>query len=226
MPHSSRSVQKNKVTVPPNPVDPVVTLVEAKAHSRVTQDAEDGLITSYIAAATLAVEKLMTRKLTTQTIVAFMDEFPAVRGGAWWDGQLQGTPSSTGITSDVSVHLDLLPVISVDEVTVFNDADDESVFPANQYRVDDHDPDQKARISLIEGGIWPSDLRPTNAIKITYQVGYGAAAVVPEDIKLLIKELVAHFCAIREPIVTGTIVAEVPFQFRWMVSQYMQMNLG
>lgn len=225
MPHSSRTVQKNKVTVPPAGGDPVVTLVEAKAHSRVLSDAEDGLITSYIAAATLAVEKYLTRKLITQTIVAFMDEFPAVGGGAWWDGLRQGTPSSTGITSDVSIHLDLLPVQSVSEVAVFNDADVETVFSATEYRVDDHDSDLRARISLVEGGVWPSDLRPTNAVKITYVVGYGAAVSVPEDIKLAIKELVGHWCINREA-VSDTTLKEVPLQYRFLIDQYKQMNLG
>lgn len=222
MSHSSRTYQRNRVSGAPG--EQPVTLDEVKAHLRVLSDDENALLTGYIAAATLAVEKYLTRKLITQTIVAFMDEFPAVGGGAWWGGTRQGTPLSTGMTSDVSILLDLLPVQSVTEIRTFNDADDETVFSDALYRVDVNDPDLKARISLVTGGVWPSDLRPTKAIKITYVVGYGLAAAVPEDIKIAIKELVGNWYENREAVTCDTL-KEVPLQYRFLIDQYKQMRL-
>ncbi|NIR17173.1 MAG: phage gp6-like head-tail connector protein, partial [Desulfobacterales bacterium] len=80
------------------PVEEPVTLEEVKAQARILHSEEDALLTSYIVAARLAIEKYLTRKLVTQTLQAFMDEFPNWSGGAWWSGVRQGTPASTGIT--------------------------------------------------------------------------------------------------------------------------------
>ena len=222
MPHrqsSSRTFQRTKVTELPS--EEPVTLAEAKAHARILQADEDDLITSFIKAARLAVEKYTGRKLITQTLEAFMDEFPDVGGGAWWAGVRQGTPSSTGITSDRSILLDGLPVQAGIPIVIstFNDADVELIFPAIEYRVDANDPNLPARISLTEGGVWPTDLRPTSAIKIVYVAGYGLAVAVPEDIKFAIKALVAYWFIQREA-VCSTNLSEVPLQYRYLIDQY------
>lgn len=226
MPHrqrSSRTYQRTRVSA--EPAEEPVTLDEAKAHARILDADEDTLITSYIKAARLAVEKYTTRKLVTQSLETFMDEFPDVGDGAWWGGQRQGTPVSTGITSDRSIDLDWLPVQDVTQISTFNDADVESTFPATEFRVDKNDPDLKARISLTEGAVWPTDLRPTNAVRILYDVGYGLPSAappdVPEDIKLAIKELVAYWIRQREAVCAPNL-AEVPLAYRYLIDQYRQ----
>ena len=103
----------------------------------------------------------------------------------------------------------------------------ESIFPATEYRIDKNDPDLKARISLTEGGVWPTDLRPTNAVKIIYDVGYGLPsdldpnAEVPADIKLAINELVAYWIKQREAACSVTLT-EVPLAYRYLIDQYRQ----
>ncbi len=230
MPHrnrSSRIFQRTRVTV--LPAEEPVTLAEAKEHARILSADEDALITSFIKAARLAVEKYTTRKIVTQTLVAFMDEFPDVGGGAWWGGLQQGTPSSSGITSDRSIMLEWLPVQNSPTpliVSTFDDSDNEIVFPSTEYRVDDNDPDLRARISLVEGGVWPVDLRPTSAVKIQYVAGYGLPSTgnpeeVPSDIELAIKELVAYWIRQREA-ACETTLSEVPLAYRYLIDQYRQ----
>ena len=221
---SSRTFQRTKVTE--LPAEEPVTLTEAKAHARILNADEDTLITSYIKAARLAVEKYTTRKLVTQTLEAFMDRFPDDGGGAWWGGLRQGTPLSTGITSDRSIRLDNLPVQSVEQVSTFNDADDETVFPDTEYLVDVNDPDQRARISLKEGSTWPVDLRPTSAIKIIYIAGYGLPSTdlpeeFPDDIKFAINSLVAYWIKQREAACPVNF-SEVPLAYRYLIEQYRQ----
>ncbi len=221
---SSRTYQRTRVSA--EPAEEPVTLAEAKAHARILNDDEDALITSYIKAARRAVEIYTTRKLVTQSLEAFMDKFPDVGGGAWWGGLRQGTPSSTGITSDRSIRLDHLPVQGVTQVSTFDDADNETVFAATEYRVDSNDPDLRARISLKEGSSWPSDLRPTNAIRILYDAGYGLpsdadpAPDVPQDIKQAILFIVAYFIQQREAVCSKNL-AEVPYA-RELINQYRQ----
>lgn len=220
---SSRTYQRTRVSA--EPAEEPVTIDEAKAHARILNDDEDALITSYIKAARLAVEKYTTRKIVTQSLEAFMDEFLDVGGGAWWDGLRQGTPSSTGITSDRSIRLDHLPVQVVTQVSTFDDADNETVFAATEYRVDSNDPDLRARISLKEGSSWPSDLRPTNAIRILYDVGYGLPSAappdVPDDIKFAINSLVAYWIKQREAACPVNF-SEVPLAYRYLIEQYRQ----
>jgi hypothetical protein len=197
-----------------------VTVEEVREQTRDLLDEETSLIERYIKGARLAVEKLTTRKLITQTLVATMDEFPDTgRRGAFWSGVRVGTERSTGITSAQSILLDYLPVQQVDSLATFNDADVETVFSAANYRVDLSDPNLPARISLKESGTWPTDLRPTTAVKITYIAGYGDAAAVPEDIKLAIAQIVAHWCANREAVAKSGL-AKVPLEFEDLLEPY------
>lgn len=201
-----------------------VTVEEVREQTRDLLDEETALITRYIKAATLAVEKYTTRKLVTQTLVATVDQFPSGRSGEWWSGTRVGTEQSTGITSLRAILLDYLPVQSVSEISSFNDAGDETVFAAANYIVDNGDPNLPARIALKDTASWPTDLRNIKAGKITYVAGYGLPSTglpneVPEDIKLAILQTVAHWCANREA-VAKTGLGKVPLEFEFMLEPY------
>lgn len=226
MPRNAASRTYQRTTVTAQPLKEPVTLDEVKAYARITQDSENGLINSWIKAARIAVENFTGRKLIEQTLTAFLDQFPAGSGSAWWSGTRQGTPESTGLSSNRSIILDYLPLKlgdpagAVTQVSTFSDADVESVFPADGYLVDNHSQDQQGRISLKSGASWPTDLRDTSAIKIEYVVGYGTEPTdVPEDIRLCIMSLVAYWYKQREAACSVS-MSEVPLQFHWMVNQY------
>ena len=114
----------------------------------------------------------------------------------------------------------------LDQISTFNDADVETVFSSDEYRVDVNDPDLRARISLVEGGVWPTDLRPTSAVKIVYTAGYGLPSTglpepVPEDLKLAILMTVAYWYQQREA-ACSTNLSEVPLGARYLLDQYRQ----
>ncbi len=214
---SARMFQHTAVTVVAT--EQPVTVEEVREQTRDLLDEETALITRYIKAATLAVEKYTTRKLVTQTLVATVDQFPSGRSGEWWSGTRVGTEQSTGITSLRAILLDYLPVQSVSEISSFNDAGDETVFAAANYIVDNGDPNLPARIALNDSASWPSGLRNVKAGKVTYIAGYGLAVAVPEDIKLAILQTIAHWCANREA-VAKTGLGKVPLEFEFLLEPY------
>ena len=214
--NSSRTFQRARVSVPPG--EEPITVDEVKAHLRILNTDEDALLLQYIKAAPLAFEKCTNRKLITQTLEAFLDEFPDTGSGRWWSGVEQGTPQSSGITSESSIFIDLLPVQSVTQLSTFDDADNETVFADTEYRVDVTDLDLWARISLREGSVWPSELRPTSGIKVVYVAGYGDMADVPADIQLGLMQLVGHYkehrLAVCKPL------SEIPLSYSSFANSY------
>ena len=224
MPHrqdSSRTNQRNRVVS--GPAEEPITVAEVKDHARILSADQDALIATYIKACREMIEQFLTRKLVTQEIEAFMDGFPAGGASAWWVGIRQGTPLSTGITGRRSIHLDILPVQAAPApvISTFNETDTETVFPTSDYRVDSIDPDQKARITLVDGGTWPSDLRNSLAVKIVYTVGYGDAAAVPQDIKQAMLMIVAYWIQQKEAACSVNL-SVVPLSHKHLLSQYRQ----
>ena len=63
------------VIITPPATEPI-TLTEAKAQCRVDGTAEDALLTIYIQAAREQCERLIGRKLITQTVEQRLDAFP------------------------------------------------------------------------------------------------------------------------------------------------------
>jgi hypothetical protein len=219
--NSSRTFQRDRVTVAP--LEDPITVDEVKAHLRILNNNEDALLLQYIQAATLAFERFTNRKLITQTLEAFLDEFPDGRGDRWFTGVVEGTPQSTGISSEVSLLLSLLPVQSVTQLSTFDDADNETVFPLTEYRVDVNDLDLWARISLREGSVWPSDLRPTSGIKVAYVAGYGDMDAVPQDIQLGLMQLVGHYKENRVAVCKP--LSEVPLTYSSFANAYKVWNI-
>ena len=72
---------------------------------------------------------------------------------------------------------------------------------------------EPGRIRLRYQQSWPTDVRDhPDVITITYKAGYGTAATdVPENYRRAIAFLVAHHYAIREPIILGSTIAQVPW---------------
>jgi hypothetical protein len=183
---------RSKVTVAPAG-DPV-TLTEAKNHLNLeaSNTEFDALITGYIKAATDIVERYTGRKLIDQEITMFLDSFPASSlDRVWWNGVVQG-PSRNIFGKDDNIELPWPPVASVTEVTTFDDGNNESVYAASNYFLDNADNDMYARVVLNLGALLPTNLRNRNALKVRYQAGYGAASAVPESIKTGIKMVVAY----------------------------------
>lgn len=179
-----------KVEVTTEPAEEPVTLGEAKAHMRVDSSDEDALISSYIKAARSWAEGFLGRSIVTQTRSAFLDEFP--------DGPIELLHS---------------PVQSVSYVKYYDISGSLITLDASKYIVDTKDIPPK--IHFLDGESWPDAKTRPNAVEIQYVAGYGLPStgtpkVIPSEIALAIKHLVATWYSTRESVVTGTIVSKVP----------------
>lgn len=169
-----------------------VTLAEAKKHVRAEDFTDDDtLLTLYIQAATEYAESFTGRALIAQTWNLFLDVFPAAL-----------------------IEIPLPPLIEVIGV-FYLDADDvEREFAAENYVVDDAS--EPARITLASGAAWPSISTDKNSIRIQFRAGYldnssPQVANVPADIKAAILLHVGSLYAMREEVVVGQTVAQLPW---------------
>ncbi len=177
-----------KQTVAPA-IEPV-TLAEAKEQMRVLHEYEDDYITGLITAARIEAEKTNGRSFITQEWRVNLDSFPC---------------SSTS-----SILIPNPPLQTIDSVTYYDSSGTQQTWAASNYIVDsDSEP---ARLTPAYGVTWPTAQSRPNAVSIAFTAGFGDAAEdVPEEKRLAIKILTALFYENREPIVTGTIVSEIPY---------------
>lgn len=173
-------------------VEPV-TVGEAKIHLRVSNTDDDAYITTLITAARKNLEIQMRRAFVNTTYKLQLDEFPEeiVLPG----GTLQ----------------------SVTHLKYYDEDGVQQTWTSSNYLTDVYSvPGKLVRAPDID---WPSIQERTNAIEIQYVAGYGAAASnVPADIRQAILIMVAHFYEHREPIITGTIVSDVPMAVQTIIT--------
>lgn len=156
-----------------------VTLEEAKAQSRITFVEDDTIIQRFIEGATFQVEKILQRKLITQTWKMFLDLWPL---------------EITLLYGDLQ---------SVTHVKYTDSDESQSTLDSSTYLVDtDSVP---GRIILKTDESWPTDtLSPKNPIEIQFVTGYGAtAADVPQSIRDSILIMVSDMYTYRESFVTN-----------------------
>jgi uncharacterized phiE125 gp8 family phage protein len=179
-------------------VEPV-TLVEAKAHLRVTDSLEDTLIGRLIAAAREEVEAAAGLALISQNWRLYLDAWP-----------------SSGI-----VRIRRHPVQSIIMVTVY---DRNGVAHAQSLSglVLDR-ASRPARLHVPDSLMPPAHI--TNGIEIDFRAGYGDTGVdVPDGLKRAVLLLVAHWFEHRGSGETGS-VATWPEGFDRIVQRYRQMEL-
>jgi uncharacterized phiE125 gp8 family phage protein len=148
------------------PATEPVTLAEVKEYLRLDGSDHDDLLTSLIASARQWCEMYQNRAYITQTWETWLDRwhFP--------------------------IRLARAPLGAVSYIKYYTSDNTEKTWAVTEYQVDAiTDP---ARINLAYNVTPPNDvLRPMNAIVIRYTTGYGAAANVPDVVKLAIKMIIA-----------------------------------
>lgn len=176
----------NLVVVTP-PTEEPVTVAQVKAQTRVEHTADDALIAVYLAAARELCEEMARRAFVTQTLRLTLDDWPCSR----------------------IVQLPRPPLISVTSIVYTDDDGVTATLPATDYVVDtDSEP---GRVALKSVASWPSvNLREAGAVKITYQAGYGAAAVCPKKYQMAVLLLAAHLYERREAAADAK-MEEIPF---------------
>lgn len=179
------------------PATEPVTLIEAKAHLRVVDTAEDTLIGTLISAARQHVENETGRALITQTYTLRLDSWPTV------------------------VYLPRPPAISITSVAYTDAAGATHTLSTGAYAlVPSSDPGQL----IFNSDLLPADaLANVAPIAIAYTAGYGAAAAVPQALKQAMLLLLGHWYVNREAVVaTGarTSMGETPLAVMALLAPY------
>lgn len=182
------------------PASEPISLIEVKAQIRVDNSEEDALLTTYISAARLAFERLTHgHTLIATTFVEHVPDWGDECRMRWYH------PNSTGWHP---LRLSRGKVSSISSITYY-DADDVS------QTLTGHTTDITATPALVrmQTAPWPvlscKRIRP---ITVTYVAGYASAGAVPQDIKVALLSLVAHWYWGREAYAESE-MKSVPMQF-------------
>ena len=183
-------------TTPPS-VEPL-SLVEAKAHLRVTHADDDTYISTLIKSARCTVEQFCGAALIEQSWSVFQDCWPA-----------QGI-----------VPLPLSPIISIIDLLIYGEDDVAATIDHAHYYLDSVS--KPARLVLRQGRSVPSPGRRANGVEIKFTAGFGAIATsVPNQIKQALLIIIADWYASRGDVDAGPL----PLSARSLLAPYRSVRL-
>ena len=182
-----------------------------KGHIRVDGAHDDALLEAYAAATVDWYEDAAARSLITATWEARFDCFPGQVGderrGPRWERS----------ADRYAIFLPKSPAVAVTSVKYLDGDHVERTIDAADYVLDAEM--EPATVAPALGKSWPSVAvgRP-GAVRVRFTAGYGTTADdVPQRIQQCLRLLVAHwYDPARAPVITGTIVNELPFTLRSM----------
>jgi uncharacterized phiE125 gp8 family phage protein len=168
------------------PTAPVLTIDEVKAHLRVDHADEDQLIIGLIDAATAHIDGyngILGRALVTQTWTV---DFPTFRN---------------------RLDIPLGPIQSA-TIQYYDSTDVQRTLATSVYAVlsDGLGP----YVALRYNQQWPQTYTRDDAVRITFVVGYGAAASVPVAIRAAMLLLIGHWYDNRSTVSVGEAASEMP----------------
>lgn len=153
-----------KVTT--EPTSEPITLDQFKDALRVTVCDFDEQLTELLKVCRKQVEHDSNRKLITQTVTMYLDEFPEC--------------------SEIEIRL--APVSAITFIKYYDTAGTLTTFPSTDYWTNLIETPPEIELKL--GSWFPIvELDRPNAVQIEMVCGYGAASAVPVEAKLAIKEL-------------------------------------
>jgi len=170
------------------PASEPITLEEAKLHLRVEHTADDTLITALIQSARQQAEHLLHRPLVTQTWERVLDAFPPVE-----------------------LELGMPPVSTIVSVKYIDTNGIEQTLSPGLYSFD-ADSEPGWVLPAVDTD-WPDTLDTSNAVRVRFTCGYGGASDVPEIIKAWMKVSIGTMYKVREGVVVGVTVTDVPGRF-------------
>lgn len=179
------------------PASEPVELAEAKAHLRVTSSDEDDLITELIVAAREICEMTTGRSLITQTWRADFPCFPV---------------------SGEALRLPHGPVQSVTSIYYYDDTNADTLLASSVYKADLTE--QLAKVRLAPDQYWPSVTRQSDAVRVTYEAGYGDDGIdVPRPILQAMLLLIGEWFRNREAS-SERVARELPFAVTSLLGRY------
>ena len=172
------------------PTSEPVSLAELKAQLGLDESssADDPRLFLLASAAREMIEQYTGLALVSQQWRMTLDRWPGARA-PWWDGVREGAITDLHSYGAASwVILPRYPLISVDAVRVFDDADTPATVSVAQTFVIDAQ-QEPGRMVLRGGATWPVALRSANAIEIDFSAGY---AQVPASLKLAVLQVASY----------------------------------
>jgi len=166
-----------------------LTLDDAKDHLRVVGDDDDDTIAAYLSAARVRFERETGRQLITASYTFRLDRFPK--------GQ-----APIRIPKPPLQEVEEIRYIDANGVEQTLDEDDDYVVVADR---------EPGEIRLAFGTTWPPTRSQPNAVEIDFVAGYGDDTTdIDELIRGAIRLMLGQFFEVREDLIVGTIVAQIP----------------
>ena len=199
-----------------------ITATEAADYLRLDEGVDTSLLGIMISGAVDFVESYTNRSMINRTLkfsIDYIDEldYPL------HDGFSVGPDL---YYRNTYLALPRPPVVSVTSVKSFADDDTETTFDSSKYYLDNQR--EPARVVLRRGEVWPTALRVSNAIEVTYVSGYGASASdVPAPLRLALLQYVGYIYENRGDDVTGGArIARLPQGIRAMLDPFRVRSLS
>lgn len=159
-----------------------VDLATAKGHLNLFTTAHDAKVTRLITAARIHCERYMKRAILSKKVQLVLDAFEPI------------------------IQLPLGNVTAVNEVSYTDDAGDTIVLAPSDYQA--ALASEPARLAPAPRTYWPViDPFRLGGVGVTYTVGWGAAANVPNDVISAILLVVGDLFEYTEESVSGTIIS-------------------
>jgi uncharacterized phiE125 gp8 family phage protein len=160
------------------PAEEPVTLAEASLFMRYTGSLQNAVVTALIVAARKDVESWTNKTMVTTTYEYYTNNL--------YDEIL--IPTGT--------------IQSIASITYQDSADATQTLTSTLYKLDNKSIQNKVFRDPLES--YPQVLVQPNAVKITFDAGFGAASTVPENLKTVIKMRVAELFEHREANTTAS----------------------
>ena len=188
------------LVTPPSASDPIVTYTEAKTHLHLDSDDEQTLVESLVKAAAAHLDGytgVLGRALVTQTWRQDFDAFCSV------------------------LRLPLLAA-TIGGVQAYADGDDtgSTVTSTNYELLEDA---LGSYVRFIDDYAFPTSVRETRGVRVSFTAGYGAATAVPTAIKQAMLLLVGHWFANREAV--STITTALPLAVEALLAPYRRLGV-
>lgn len=154
-----------------------LSLIDAKAHLRMTESEDNDVLELIITAVRHAVEEHLERTLVTSKWKLELDSFPAL--------------DSANPFADI--QLPMRPIQSIETVQYYDSDNAQQTVGAANYEFD-----SEGRLRPASGFEWPSTFARINAVEINYTAGDISLGKLPEDLRLALRLLVGHYEQNRE----------------------------
>lgn len=185
------------------PVNPILSTADAKAHLKIETSDEDDLIAAYVAAATGYLDGgdgVLGLALITQEWAQSFDCFPGC----------------------ARFRLPLGPLQQVDSINYFDPDGAAQAFTGFRAVTDTTGP----LIVLNDEESWPATAERPDAVTVAWTCGFGDDALdVPTPILQAARLLIGDWHANRENTNVGNIVSELPFAVRALLRPWMKVRV-